>query len=212
MPADDWPGSLSSSHAPTSSTSRMSRNRASSHSPRNRRRRGGRGHLLQCIERQRAAGSRERQMDGSLRHASLTLSNDRGECHVQMSRLPVSADSHRDQPAAACVLWDLRFQVGSGRKLSTLRQGERGRPANGGESQLARGGCRDRDCRLGRGLMQGTGRIQFGSPSGRTTASSRRGRVCDAGGCSTILSIYNHSPWCSVHEQPSRRTAPDRRR
>jgi hypothetical protein len=44
---------------------------------------------------------------------------------------------------------------------------------------------------------------QFGTPDrGRATVSSARGRVCEASGCTTILSIYNHSVWCSVHDQP----------
>jgi hypothetical protein len=54
-------------------------------------------------------------------------------------------------------------------------------------------------------VNQGMGRVQFGAPSGKVTASSLPGRVCQAGSCTTILSIYNHSSWCSVHEQPVRR-------
>jgi hypothetical protein len=47
--------------------------------------------------------------------------------------------------------------------------------------------------------------VLFGPASGRPTTSSPHGRVCRALGCSTILSIYNHSAWCSLHEQPTSR-------
>lgn len=50
---------------------------------------------------------------------------------------------------------------------------------------------------------------RFGTPErGRTTDSSPRGRVCETIGCSTILSIYNHSAWCSIHEQPGQKRPP----
>lgn len=43
---------------------------------------------------------------------------------------------------------------------------------------------------------------QFGAPARGKEASARspRGRVCAQDGCRTILSIYNKSSRCSVHE------------
>ncbi len=42
---------------------------------------------------------------------------------------------------------------------------------------------------------------QFGTPDrGKITKTSARGRVCAADGCNTVLSVYNDSPVCSVHE------------
>jgi hypothetical protein len=50
-------------------------------------------------------------------------------------------------------------------------------------------------------MVAKSGRIQFGVPTkGRTTRTSDRGRVCRADGCATVLSIYNDSSDCSVHE------------
>jgi hypothetical protein len=40
---------------------------------------------------------------------------------------------------------------------------------------------------------------------------SVRGRVCEAFGCTTVLSVYNHLGICSVHETPSIRTAGNRK-
>jgi hypothetical protein len=59
----------------------------------------------------------------------------------------------------------------------------------------------------GGGMMLGSSAsTQFGTPDrGRAANSSARGRVCEALGCSTILSIYNHSAWCSIHDQPGLR-------
>jgi hypothetical protein len=54
-------------------------------------------------------------------------------------------------------------------------------------------------------MVASSGKVQFGSSSKRPTASSPRGRVCEVGECPTVLSIYNHSVWCSVHEQPASR-------
>jgi hypothetical protein len=56
-----------------------------------------------------------------------------------------------------------------------------------------------------------TGRTQFGTPNrGSSTAMSQRGRVCLSDDCPTVLSVYNHSHWCSVHEQPKPRPAGSR--
>lgn len=52
-----------------------------------------------------------------------------------------------------------------------------------------------------------SGRVQYGPSSRRPAPSSARGRVCEDEGCSTVLSIYNHLAWCSVHEQPASRRA-----
>ena len=49
--------------------------------------------------------------------------------------------------------------------------------------------------------------VQFGSSSKHSTASFPRGRVCQAEGCLTILSVYNPLAWCSVHERPAGRMA-----
>jgi hypothetical protein len=40
----------------------------------------------------------------------------------------------------------------------------------------------------------------------------RRGRVCGYPGCATVLSIYNESLYCWVHESPHRATGPLQRR
>jgi hypothetical protein len=43
---------------------------------------------------------------------------------------------------------------------------------------------------------------KIGSSSGsRIPKVSARGRVCVNDGCSTVLSIYNESPNCSMHER-----------
>jgi hypothetical protein len=41
-------------------------------------------------------------------------------------------------------------------------------------------------------------------PVSRSTRSRsyRRGRVCGAAGCSTVLSVYNPSALCSIHGSP----------
>ena len=39
----------------------------------------------------------------------------------------------------------------------------------------------------------------------RQVKSFGRGRVCVAGGCATILSAYNPSSWCAVHDRLSPR-------
>jgi len=54
--------------------------------------------------------------------------------------------------------------------------------------------------------------VHFGAPlAGTAAANSRRGRICEYGGCATVLSIYNHSEWCSVHETLSVRRDVSRR-
>jgi hypothetical protein len=54
--------------------------------------------------------------------------------------------------------------------------------------------------------------VLFGPSGPGRTASSPRGRVCQAEGCLTLLSIYNHAPWCSLHEQPASRAGVSVRR
>ena len=57
-------------------------------------------------------------------------------------------------------------------------------------------------------MALGNGSVALGKPdSKRVTASSQPGRICEADRCSTILSIYNHLSWCSVHESPISRAA-----
>lgn len=51
-------------------------------------------------------------------------------------------------------------------------------------------------------------RTEFGSTSkGAPARVSTKGRVCEAPGCSTILSVYNQLAVCSAHEIPRRRPA-----
>jgi hypothetical protein len=51
-------------------------------------------------------------------------------------------------------------------------------------------------------------RTEFGAVGkGAPVRVSTKGRVCDASGCSTILSIYNDLDVCSAHEIPKRRPA-----
>jgi hypothetical protein len=48
-----------------------------------------------------------------------------------------------------------------------------------------------------------TGSTRFGTPDrGRSTIVAVPGRICQSDDCSTILSVYNRSVWCSIHEQP----------
>jgi len=41
------------------------------------------------------------------------------------------------------------------------------------------------------------------APSGKTRSPkvSARGRICEVPGCTTMLSIYNEAPVCSLHER-----------
>jgi hypothetical protein len=55
------------------------------------------------------------------------------------------------------------------------------------------------------------GRVQFGLPV--KSKSHRRGalgRVCQADGCTTVLSIYNNSDDCSLHEHRSLKSSRER--
>jgi hypothetical protein len=53
---------------------------------------------------------------------------------------------------------------------------------------------------------------QFGTPrKGAGPRLSAKGRVCQASGCSTVLSIYNDLPLCSSHEAPRVRRPLQRR-
>ena len=56
-------------------------------------------------------------------------------------------------------------------------------------------------------MTASSGVVQFGSTL-KATRSQPAGRVCESGGCETVLSIYNHSAWCYVHEQPGSRGFP----
>jgi hypothetical protein len=50
-------------------------------------------------------------------------------------------------------------------------------------------------------VLANTNRAQFGLPErGKTRSKAPRGRVCGHDGCVTVLSIYNASADCSVHE------------
>jgi hypothetical protein len=51
-------------------------------------------------------------------------------------------------------------------------------------------------------------RTEFGPASkGAPVRVTIKGRVCEASGCSTILSIYNGLDVCSAHEIPRKRPA-----
>jgi hypothetical protein len=51
-------------------------------------------------------------------------------------------------------------------------------------------------------VVASSGRVQFGVPSkGKSMKVSTAGRVCQSDGCTTVLSIYNQAPDCSVHER-----------
>ena len=55
-------------------------------------------------------------------------------------------------------------------------------------------------------MATNVGQMQFGAIDRHKGAkTSRRGRVCTAEGCTTVLSIYNDQTECSVHEVPARR-------
>jgi hypothetical protein len=56
-------------------------------------------------------------------------------------------------------------------------------------------------------MIKTSGAIQFGAPvKGKSLEVSDRGRVCWAEGCTTLLSVYNHSDHCSLHEPRAIRT------
>jgi hypothetical protein len=51
-------------------------------------------------------------------------------------------------------------------------------------------------------VVANSGRVQFGLPSkGKTQKVAASGRVCQSDGCTTVLSIYNRAPDCSLHER-----------
>jgi hypothetical protein len=51
-------------------------------------------------------------------------------------------------------------------------------------------------------VVANSGRVQFGLASkGKSLKVSAAGRVCQSDGCTTVLSIYNQAPDCSVHER-----------
>jgi hypothetical protein len=51
---------------------------------------------------------------------------------------------------------------------------------------------------------------RFGRPSGKQLAAAEAGRTCAEDGCDTVLSRYNKTQKCSLHEAtpvpPSRRS------
>jgi len=50
-------------------------------------------------------------------------------------------------------------------------------------------------------MLANSTRTQFGSPDkGKSPRKAAPGRVCRRDGCVTLLSIYNKSDDCSVHE------------
>ena len=50
-------------------------------------------------------------------------------------------------------------------------------------------------------MAANVGHLQFGIPlKGKSIRKATRGRVCQADGCATVLSIYNGAEDCSVHE------------
>lgn len=58
------------------------------------------------------------------------------------------------------------------------------------------------------GMMATNTRIEYGpATKGAQPRVSAKGRVCEAPGCTTILSIYNGLQVCSAHEIPRRRPA-----
>jgi len=54
---------------------------------------------------------------------------------------------------------------------------------------------------MGPSIRSGT---QIGAPDRgkETTSRPASGRVCEASGCSTILSTYNKSETCGIHTDP----------
>ena len=50
-------------------------------------------------------------------------------------------------------------------------------------------------------MVAKSNRFQMGVPArGKSPRMSARGRVCQMVGCTTVLSIYNATGGCSVHE------------
>ena len=53
--------------------------------------------------------------------------------------------------------------------------------------------------------------MQFGLPvKSKSHRRSALGRVCRTNGCTTVLSIYNRSADCSLHEHRSLKSSHDR--
>ena len=60
-------------------------------------------------------------------------------------------------------------------------------------------------------MVANSARVQFGAPvKGKSHRVVERGRVCRSDGCATVLSIYNESPDCSLHEARSVKARRDR--
>jgi hypothetical protein len=57
-----------------------------------------------------------------------------------------------------------------------------------------------RGCESGRTVNEHRDVSAFGSPSKRRRDTQQRGRTCAEYECDTILSRYNSTDWCSVHE------------
>jgi len=54
-------------------------------------------------------------------------------------------------------------------------------------------------------------RVQFGQPvKGKSLRTGALGRICRTDGCMTVLSRYNASDDCSLHESPSLKLQRDR--
>ena len=60
-------------------------------------------------------------------------------------------------------------------------------------------------------MVANVGHLQFGAPvKGKSVRMSIRGRICQAIGCTTVLSVYNDSEDCSVHGHGKMKFARDR--
>ena len=60
-------------------------------------------------------------------------------------------------------------------------------------------------------MVANAGRVQFGVPvKSRSHGTGALGRVCGAYGCTTVLSIYNRSEECALHEHRSLKPQRDR--
>ena len=60
-------------------------------------------------------------------------------------------------------------------------------------------------------MTKTSGGVEYGAPlSGKAHAQGARGRMCEAPGCTTVLSTYNAATTCWLHSQPARRRPLDR--
>ena len=60
-------------------------------------------------------------------------------------------------------------------------------------------------------MAANNGRLQFGIPvKGKSPRRGALGRICRADGCTTVLSIYNATDDCSLHEHRSLKSGRDR--